>query len=105
LPGASCFAFGSSRPVTPSAFNQRTTPQITGTLSRISADVSQDQRSGQSYYTVRINIDTQEAARLGNVKLIPGMPVESFMKTHDRTVLSYFVKPLHDQVSRAFRAR
>ena len=88
-----------------SGLNQRTTPEINGVVGRISADVSQDQRSGQSYYTVRINIDTQEAARLGNVKLIPGMPVESFMKTHDRTVLSYFVKPLHDQVSRAFRAR
>ena len=74
-------------------------------VGRISADVSQDQRTGQSFYTVRINIDTPEAARLGNVKLIPGMPVESFMKTHDRTVLSYFVKPLHDQVTRAFRAR
>ena len=88
-----------------SGLNQRTTPEINGVVGRISADVSQDQRSGQSYYTVRINIDTQEAARLGNVKLIPGMPVESFMKTHDRTVLSYFVKPLHDQVTRAFRAR
>jgi HlyD family secretion protein len=88
-----------------SGLNQRTTPEINGVVGRISADVSQDQRSGQSYYTVRINIDTHEAARLGNVKLIPGMPVESFMKTHDRTVLSYFAKPLHDQVSRAFRAR
>ncbi|MGB9365145.1 MAG: HlyD family type I secretion periplasmic adaptor subunit [Xanthobacteraceae bacterium] len=88
-----------------SGLNQRTTPEINGVVGRISADVSQDQRSGQSYYTVRINIEAQEAARLGSVKLIPGMPVESFMKTHDRTVLSYFVKPLNDQVSRAFRAR
>jgi len=88
-----------------SGLNQRTTPEINGVVGRISADVSQDQRSGQSYYTVRINIEAQEAARLGSVKLIPGMPVESFMKTHDRTVLSYFTKPLNDQVSRAFRAR
>jgi len=49
LPGARCFAFGSFRPVAPFAFKQRTTPEITGTVSRISADVSQDQRSGQSY--------------------------------------------------------
>ncbi len=86
-----------------SAFNQRTTPEISGAISRISADVSTDQRSGQSFYTVRIALPAEEIARLGNVKLVPGMPVEAFMKTYDRTVLSYFVKPLEDQVLRAFR--
>ena len=56
-----------------SAFNQRTTPEVTGTLTRISADVSQDQRSGQSYYVVRIGISHEEVARLGNnAKLVPG---------------------------------
>jgi membrane fusion protein, type I secretion system len=88
-----------------SAFNQRTTPEISGTISRISADVSTDQRSGQSFYTVRIALPAEEITRLGNVKLVPGMPVEAFMKTYDRTVLSYFVKPLEDQVLRAFRER
>jgi HlyD family secretion protein len=89
-----------------SAFNQRTTPEVTGTLTRISADVSQDQRSGQSYYVVRIGISPEEVARLGkNAKLVPGMPVETFIKTYDRTVMSYFTKPLHDQVMRAFRER
>ena len=88
-----------------SAFNQRTTPELTGTISRISADVSADQRSGQSFYTVRIGIPSDEIARLGNVKLVPGMPVETFMKTYDRTVISYFTKPLQDQVTRAFRER
>jgi HlyD family secretion protein len=88
-----------------SAFNQRTTPEITGTLTRISADVSQDQRSGQSYYIVRIGISPEEIARLGNVKLVPGMPVEAFIKTYDPTVISYFTKPLHDQILRAFRER
>jgi len=88
-----------------SGLNQRTTPEINGAVGRISADVSVDPRSGQSYYTVRINIDAAEAARLGQVKLVPGMPVETFMKTHDRTVFSYFTKPLQDQVLRAFRGR
>jgi HlyD family secretion protein len=87
-----------------SAFNQRT-PEINGTISRISADVSTDQRSGQSFYTVRISITPEEIARLGDVKLVPGMPVEAFMKTYDRTVISYFTKPLQDQVMRAFRER
>src|SRR5262245_12683123 len=84
-----------------SAFNQRTTPEIT----RISADVSQDQRSGQSYYVIRIGLSADELARLGPIKLVPGMPVEAFIKTYDRTVISYFTKPLHDQVLRAFRER
>jgi HlyD family secretion protein len=88
-----------------SAFNQRTTPEISGTISRVSADVSTDQRSGQSFYTVRIALPVEETARLGNVKLVPGMPVEAFVKTYDRTVLSYFLKPLEDQVMRAFRER
>jgi HlyD family secretion protein len=86
-----------------SAFNQSTTPEINGAINRISADVSLDQRSGQSFYTVRIGISPEEVARLGNVKLVPGMPVETFIKTQDRSVFSYFTKPLHDQMSRAFR--
>jgi HlyD family secretion protein len=54
---------------------------------------------------VRIGISPEEIARLGNVKLVPGMPVEAFIKTYDRTVISYFTKPLHDQILRAFRER
>jgi HlyD family secretion protein len=88
-----------------SAFNQRTTPEISGAITRISADVSQDQRSGQSHYVIRIGLSADELARLGPVKLVPGMPVEAFIKTYDRTVMSYFTKPLHDQILRAFRER
>jgi len=88
-----------------SAFNQRTTPEISGAISRISADVTADQRTGQNFYTIRISISPDELARLGTVKLLPGMPAEVFAKTYDRTVMSYFIKPLHDQVMRAFRER
>src|SRR5262249_828142 len=76
------------------AFNQRTTPEINGAIDRISADVTTDQRTGQSYYTVRVALAKEEVARLGDAKLVPGMPVEMFAKTYERTVLSYFVKPL-----------
>jgi HlyD family secretion protein len=86
-----------------SAFNQRTTPQINGTVELTSPDTTTDQRTGISYYTVRIATTHAEVARLGEVKLVPGMPVESFIKTADRTVISYLVKPLQDQISRAFR--
>ena len=86
-----------------SAFNQRTTPEISGKVSRISADVTTDERSGDSYYTVRIAMTADEVRRLGDVKLVPGMPVEVFIKTGDRKVISYLVKPLSDQITRAFR--
>ena len=86
-----------------SAFNQRTTPEINGTVSRIAADVTVDQRTGQGYYTIEIATRPEEIARLGQVKLVPGMPVEAFIKTHDRKVISYLVKPLRDQIARAFR--
>jgi HlyD family secretion protein len=88
-----------------SAFNQRTTPELNGSVSRISADTTVDQRSGQSYYTIRIALPPEEVARLGEVRLIPGMPVEAFVQTGDRTMISYLVKPLSDQLMRAFREK
>jgi HlyD family secretion protein len=88
-----------------SAFNQRTTPEISGTISRISADVTADQRNGQNFFTVRVLIPPDEIQRLGEVRLVPGMPVEIFARTYDRTVLSYFIKPLRDQLTKAFRER
>ena len=86
-----------------SAFNFRTTPEIFGTVSQVSADITTDQRTSQSYYTIRIAMPADEVARLGNVKLVPGMPVEAFVNTGDRTVMSYLMKPLSDQINRAFR--
>jgi HlyD family secretion protein len=88
-----------------SAFNQRTTPELNGQVIRVSPDVTTDQRSGQSYYTIRVSMPPEEVARLGEVKLIPGMPVEAFVQTGDRTMLSYLIKPLRDQLMRAFRER
>ena len=87
------------------AFNQRTTPEISGKVTRISADTTTDQRTGQSYYVVRVAMPTEEVLRLGDVKLIPGMPVEAFVQTGERTVFSYLVKPLRDQLMRAFREK
>jgi HlyD family secretion protein len=88
-----------------SAFNQRTTPELNGVVSRVSPDVTTDQRTGQSYYTIRVSMPPEEIARLGEVKLIPGMPVEAFVQTGDRTMLSYLIKPLSDQLMRSFRER
>jgi HlyD family secretion protein len=88
-----------------SAFNTRTTPEINGSVVRIAADTSSDQRTGQSYYLVRIGMTVDEVSRLGDVKLTPGMPVEAFIQTGERTMISYLVKPLHDQFMRAFREK
>jgi HlyD family secretion protein len=86
-------------------FNQRTTPEINGIVTRISADISTDQRTGMNYYTVRIGLPQAEVARLGEVKLVPGMPVEAFIQTGQRTVMSYLIKPFYDQLTRAFREK
>jgi HlyD family secretion protein len=88
-----------------SAFNQRTTPELNGVVTRVSPDVTVEQRTGQSYYTIRVSMPPEEVVRLGDVKLIPGMPVEAFVQTGDRTMLSYLIKPLSDQLMRAFREK
>jgi HlyD family secretion protein len=89
-----------------SAFNQRTTPELNGVVTRVSADVNTDQRTGQSYYTIRVSLPPAEVARLGHdVKIIPGMPVEAFVQTGDRTMFSYLMKPFSDQLMRSFRER
>ena len=88
-----------------SAFDMRTTPEILGKVSRVSADTSTDQRTGLSYYTIRIALEREETTRLGNVKLVPGMPVDAFVQTGERTALSYLMKPLSDQIVRAFREK
>lgn len=88
-----------------SAFNQHTTPEITGAVSVISPDLTQDQRTGTSFYTTRIALKPEELERLGSVKLIPGMPADAFIQMGERTALSYLMKPLRDQAARAFKEK
>ena len=88
-----------------SSLGQRTTPEIAGTIAFISADTESDQRSGQSYYVARIAMSSREIARLEGFTLTPGMQVEAFMQTGERKVLSFLLKPLDDQIVRAFRER
>ena len=72
-------------------------------MRRISADLADDERTGEHYYTVRVDVSEGEIARLGDLQIVPGMPVEAFIRTKDRTVLSYLFKPLTDHVMRTFR--
>ena len=93
----------------PDGLSQRTTQEVSGVLTRISADLTREQQSGsqpgQAYYTVRISLPADQVARLRDIRLVPGMPAEAFIQTHERTPLQYLLKPLHDQVARTFRER
>lgn len=86
-----------------SAFNQRTTPEIAGQVKTVAADLVHNPQTGESWYTARIQIEHEELSKLGNLSLLAGMPVEVYIKTSERTALSYLVKPLADQIKRAMR--
>lgn len=85
------------------AFNQRITPEFQGVVSLISADVTHDQRTNESYYVARITPTLDSPAHASPLALVPGMPAEVFITIGDRTVMSYLMKPLSDQMMRAFR--
>lgn len=87
------------------SFDRRTTPELSATLLTVSADLTQDERTGQGYYTARLAIDDAEMAKLEGKTLVPGMPVEAYLTTGDRSVLSYLIKPLRDQIAHALRER
>ncbi len=85
------------------AFDQRTTPEVFGTVTRLSADVFTDEQSGVSYYRAEMLPNEGELAKLEGQQLVPGMPVEAFIKTADRSPISYLMKPLMDYFNKAFR--
>lgn len=87
-----------------SAFNLRTTPEVNGTVTRLSADLTRDPQTGLAYYTARIALDEGELERLPELTLTSGMPVEAFIQTGERTALSYLTKPIADQIMRSFRS-
>lgn len=87
-----------------SAFDQRTTPELNGQVISVSADAFDDERTGAPFYRAEIVLSEGERARLGeNRVLIPGMTVEAFIRTQDRTPLDYLVSPLTSYFTRAFR--
>lgn len=86
-----------------SAFDARTTPELLGTVMQVSADAFTDERSQVTYYRAEIRLEEGELAKLEGQDVIPGMPVEAFIRTQDRTPLAYLVKPLADYFNKAFR--
>ena len=96
-------ALGQQAIVKLSGLNQKTTPELAGVVDRIAADLTHEKETGQSWFAVRVKLPAEELARLGTIKLIPGMPAEVFVQTGARTALSYLIKPLTDQFSHAMR--
>ncbi|SDX85246.1 HlyD family type I secretion periplasmic adaptor subunit [Citreimonas salinaria] len=87
-----------------SSLDQRTTPELTGRVVQISADAFTDERSNMRYYRAKIVLEDGEIDKLPpGAALIPGMPVETFIRTADRTPLAYLVKPLADYFAKALR--
>nr|WP_321461315.1 HlyD family type I secretion periplasmic adaptor subunit [uncultured Cohaesibacter sp.] len=87
------------------AFDRRTTPELDGTLKLISADRIVDSSTDTAYYLVRISINEGELDRLEGKILVPGMPVEVYLQTGYRSIMSYLIKPMADQITHAFKER
>jgi membrane fusion protein, type I secretion system len=86
-----------------SAFNQRTTPELKGAIAYVSAATTIDPTTKQAHYLADVRITPEELAKFGKQPLKPGMPVEIFVATEERTALSYLTKPILDQFSKTFR--
>ena len=91
------------------AGEERANPDLTGKVTMISADLKRERSAAgmveRAYYVVRVSLSKEEVERLGDLKLVPGMPAEAFIQTYARTPLQYLIKPLTDQMARAFRER
>ncbi|MCT8159110.1 HlyD family type I secretion periplasmic adaptor subunit [Pseudoruegeria sp. SHC-113] len=86
------------------ALDTRNTPELIGKVVRVSPDAFIDEASRQSYYLSEIILLDGEMSKLPEgAVLVPGMPVESYLRTSDRTPMAYLVKPLADYFNRAFR--
>lgn len=87
-----------------SSIDQKTTPELNGTVDHLSPDIFSDDSTGLSHYKARIFVDDDELAKLpAHIKLLPGMPVDGFLQTGLRTPLEYLTKPFTDYLVKAFR--
>ncbi|SNS95221.1 HlyD family type I secretion periplasmic adaptor subunit [Tropicimonas sediminicola] len=86
-----------------SAFSSRTTPEMNGVVAKISADAFTDERTMVSYYRAEIELKEGELDKLEGLEIIPGMPVEAYIQTNQRTPMAYLLKPFTDYFNKAFR--
>ncbi|WP_068089268.1 HlyD family type I secretion periplasmic adaptor subunit [Polycladidibacter stylochi] len=85
------------------AFDQRSTPELAATVKSVSADLEQDPITGEQYYRATLSLNAHEEEKLGKQELVSGLPVEAFIQTGGRSALSYFIKPLRDQIAHALK--
>ncbi len=86
-----------------SSLNKEQTPELPGIVGHVGADLSREPSTGREFFLARIEVNPQAMAKAEGFKLTPGMPVDSFIETDERTALSYLLKPFTDQVVRAMR--
>ncbi len=86
-----------------SAFDARTTPEITGRVKAVSADAIEDPSTRMRYYRADIEVEATDAT--AGLRILPGMPVDAFIRTADRSPLDYLTRPLTSYFSRAFREK
>lgn len=87
------------------AFNRRTAPELTGQVQRIAAEATRDERTGQSYFVVRVAVPADQLVALGDDRMVPGMVAEAHFATASRSIAAYLLQPLAEQLDRAFRER
>ncbi len=85
------------------AFNPRTTPEVHGKVASISPTTVMDEATGMTFFRVFVNVSPQELARLGDLELLPGMPIEGYISTGSRSVADYLTRPVVDSLAKAFR--
>lgn len=82
-----------------SAFNSATTPEIDGVVTQVSADRLTDERTGAPYYLARLRVTEEGERKLGDRKLVPGMPADALISTGERTMLQYILQPARNAIS------
>lgn len=87
------------------AFNQRTTPELQGTVVRVGADVVREQQTGLSFYLIRIGVPKKELEKITPHQIFAGMQADAYLKTEDRTALDFLIRPINDHLHKAFRER
>jgi epimerase transport system membrane fusion protein len=94
---------GAAADVRLTAYQQRTTPLVHGSVIYVSGDRLVDQPTGVPYYVVQVDVPTEALAQAGNLKLQAGMPAEVFIRTDSRTTFDYLLSPVTAYLRRAMR--
>jgi protease secretion system membrane fusion protein len=85
------------------AFNHAKTPNIPGEVDVVGADTLIDEMTRMPYYLVQVKVTPEGMKKLGDAQIRPGMPAAVVIKTGERTMLNYLIKPLFDRVDGAFK--